>query len=381
MDFGWTEEQVKLREEARAYAAAALGDHTAQDDEEGRFPREKWDRLASWGLLGLTVPEELGGAGLDPMTGLLVTEGLAEGCPDTGLMFSAVVQAWVIIPTFLRFATTEQRERHLPGLIDGSVIAALAITEPDSGSDAFAMRTSAERADGGWRLRGSKTWITNAPVADLAICFARTGAGVALGGVSAFLLETVRDGVSLSAPIATQGLRTAPLGDVGLDDVLVPESDMLGAPGSGLAVFNEAMEWERSYVMAVYLGMLERQLAKACAYARQRHAFGGPISKLAPVAEKLVDMRLRLDTARLLLYRACWSKAQGRSALGNSSMAKLWVAECAVANSLDAIQVHGALGYASEAGVERDLRDAVGARIHSGTSELQKVMIARSMNL
>jgi alkylation response protein AidB-like acyl-CoA dehydrogenase len=381
MDFGWTEEQVKLREGARAYAAAALGDHTARDDEQERFPREKWDRLASWGLLGLTVPEELGGAGLDPMTGLLVTEGLAEGCPDTGLMFSAVVQAWVIIPTFLRFATSEQRARHLPGLIDGSVIAALAVTEPDSGSDAFAMRTSAERVADGWRLRGSKTWITNAPVADLAICFARTGPGVSLGGVSAFLVTTDRDGVSLGAPLSTQGLRTAPLGEIGLDDVLLAESDLLGGAGSGLAVFSEAMEWERSYGMAAYLGMLERQLRNACTYARTRRAFGTPISKHSPVADKLVDMRLRLDTARLLLYRACWSKAQGRSTLGESAMAKLWVGECAVANSLDAIQVHGALGYASDAGVERDLRDAVGARIHSGTSELQKVMIARSMNL
>jgi alkylation response protein AidB-like acyl-CoA dehydrogenase len=133
--------------------------------------------------------------------------------------------------------------------------------------------------------------------------------------------------------------------------------------------------------MAVYVGMLERQLATACAYARQRQAFGSALAKLPPVADKLVEMRVRLETARLLLYRACWSKAQGRSALGDSSMAKLWVAECAVANSLEAIQVHGALGYASEAGVERDLRDAVGARIHSGTSELQKVMIARSMRL
>jgi alkylation response protein AidB-like acyl-CoA dehydrogenase len=133
--------------------------------------------------------------------------------------------------------------------------------------------------------------------------------------------------------------------------------------------------------MVVYLGMLERQLRNACTYARNRRAFGTPISAHPPVADKLVDMRLRLDTARLLLYRACWSKAQGRSALGESAMAKLWTAECAVANSLDAIQVHGALGYASDAGVERDLRDAVGARIHSGTSELQKVMIARSMNL
>ncbi|MGK5110407.1 acyl-CoA dehydrogenase family protein [Geodermatophilus sp. CPCC 205506] len=381
MDFDWSDEQLKLRQEALSFGAAALAEHVERDDRDGRFPREKWDALGSWGLFGLTVPEEHGGSGLDPMTALAVTEGLAEGCPDSGLVFSAIVQTWVLVPTFMRFATDEQRNRYLPGLVSGSLIGALAVTEPDSGSDAFAMKTRADPVDGGWRLRGSKTYITNAPVADLVICFARTGEGGAMGGVSAFLLETGARGVTLGPPLETQGLRTAPLGEIGLDDVLLSDESVLGRPGFGLAVFNEAMEWERSFVMSLYVGVLERQLKTACAYARRRQAFGGAISKQQSVADTLVDMRVRLETSRLLLYRACWLKAQGRSVLEHSSMAKLWVAECAVANSLDAIQVHGALGYATEAGIERDLRDAVGARIHSGTSQLQKVMIARSMQL
>jgi alkylation response protein AidB-like acyl-CoA dehydrogenase len=381
VDFAWTEEQLRLRAEAQTFAQKALAEGTDVDDRDGRFPNAKWDELGSWGFFGLSVPERLGGRGLDPMTALFVTEGLCEACPDTGLMFSAVVQGGVIVPTLLRFATEEQRRRYLPGLIDGSTVGALAVTEPDSGSDAFAMKSSADPVEGGWRLHGSKTYITNAPIADLIIYFARTGSGGSLGGVSAFLVEADADGVDTRQTIETVGLRTAPLGEVILDHVFVPDRHMLGKVGFGLAVFNEAMEWERSFVMAVYVGMLERQLRDACVYSRERHAFGSPLSRLQLVADKLVQMRVRLETARLLLYRACWVKAQGKPALGETAMAKFWIGECAVASSLDAVQIRGASGYRSGTDAERDLRNAVGARIHSGTSDLQKIMIGRSMNL
>ena len=379
MDFGWTPEQLELRTEAIAFARRVLDEDVDADDRDGRFPAEKWDKLASWGFFGLSVPSELGGAGLDLMSALLVTEGLGVGCSDGGLLFSASVQAWVVLPTFLRFATEEQQRRHLPGLLDGSVIGALAVTEPESGSDAFAMKTVAERVEGGWRLRGSKLFITNAPVADLVICFARTGAGTL--GISAFLVETRTDGVKRGVAMPAQGLRTAPIGELAFEDVFLPEASAFGKPGFGLSIFNEAMEWERSFATAIYVGMLERQLEAACSYARQRRAFGSPISSHQAVSSKLVEMRLRLETARLLLYRACWLKAGGRPAMADAAMAKLWLSECAVASGLDAIQVHGAYGYMTESGVERGLRDAVGARIHSGTSEIQRLIIARSMKL
>lgn len=314
------------------------------------------------------------------MTALLVTEGLGVGCSDTGLLFSATVQAWVIIPTVLRFASEEQQRRYLPGLIDGSIIGALAMTEPESGSDAFAMKTAAERVEGGWRLHGSKTYITNAPVAQLLMCFARTGTGT-LGGISAFLVDADAGGVKRGSAMPAQGLRTAPIGELALEDVFLRDSAVLGKPGHGLAVFNEAMEWERSFATGIYVGMLERQLDEASAYARQRRAFGESISSFQSVSNKLVEMKLRLETARLLLHRACWLKAEGRPVSTESAMAKLWLSECAVASSLDAIQVHGAYGYMAESGVERALRDAVGTRIHSGTSEIQRMLIARGLRL
>jgi alkylation response protein AidB-like acyl-CoA dehydrogenase len=380
MDLGWTDEQLELRAQAAAFARKVLDEGVEADDRAGRFPAEKWEKLASWGFFGLSAPSGLGGSGLDPMTALCVTEGLGVGCSDTGLLFSATVQAWVIIPTVLRFASEEQQRRYLPGLMDGSIIGALAMTEPESGSDAFAMKTAAEPVEDGWRLHGSKTYITNAPVAQLLICFARTGAG-ALGGVSAFLVDTDTGGVKRGSAMPAQGLRTAPIGELAFEDVFLPESSVLGKPGLGLAIFNEAMEWERSFATGVYVGMLERQLDEAIAYARQRQAFGAPISGLQSVSNKLVEMKLRLETARLLLYQACWRKAQGRPMSTEAAMAKLWLSECAVASSLDAIQVHGAYGYMAESGVERALRDAVGTRIHSGTSEIQRVLIARSLKL
>ena len=382
MDLDWSAEQLELRADTVAFARAKLNHDVEGDDRAGRFPTEKWNELASWGFFRLAVSEELGGAGLDRMTALLVTEGLGEGCLDGGLVFSAVVQAWVIVPVLLRFGTEQQKGRHLPGLMSGSTIGALAITESDSGSDAFAMRTRAERAeDGGWRLHGSKTFATNGPIADLIVCFAMTSAGGSLGGTSAFLLPTDQEGVVLGPPMETQGLRTAPIGEVALNDVWLATDAVLGREGFGLGIFNEAMEWERSFAMAPYVGVLVRQLENACRYARERQAFGSRISSFQAVADTLVEMRLRLETARLLLYQAAWAKANGKPALAQTAMAKLWVSECAVASSLDAIQLHGGYGYVSETGVERDLRNAVGARIHSGTSQMQRVIIARSMTL
>ncbi len=382
MDLEWSAEQLELRAEAVTFARAKLNHDVTGDDRAGRFPTEKWNDLAGWGFFGLAAPEDLGGAGLDRMTALLVTEGLGEGCIDGGLVFSAVVQAWVIVPVLLRFGSEQQKRRYLPGLMSGSTVGALAITEADSGSDAFAMRTRAERsADGGWLLRGSKTFTTNGPIADLIVCFARTGAGGSLGGTTAFLLQTDQAGVDVGPPMETQGLRTAPIGEIALTDVRVAEDAVLGREGFGLGVFNEAMEWERSFAMAPYVGMLARQLENACRYARERQAFGSRISSYQAVADPLVEMRLRLETAQLLLYKAAWAKANGKPALAQTAMAKLWISECAVASSLDAIQVHGGYGYVSETGVERDLRNAVGARIHSGTSQMQRVIVARSMTL
>jgi alkylation response protein AidB-like acyl-CoA dehydrogenase len=381
MEFEWSEDQLDLRAQAVAFGRGALDDGVQEDDREGRFPAEKWKRLAEWGYFGLCVPSELGGAGVDVLSGLLVTEGLGEGCGDCGLLFSAAVQAWVVIRSLLAFGTDEQQRHYLPGLLDGSTIGALAITEPDSGSDAFAMRTRAEQVEGGWRLRGQKALITNGPVADLVVCFALSGPGGALGGSTVFLVETATAGVERGPAQSKMGLRTSPLGDIYLDDAQVPASAVLGKPGGGLIIFNEALEWERIWPMALHIGIMERELDQTRAYARRRKAFGAPIARHQAIEYRIVDMKLRLEAGRLLLYRAAWLKQHAKASSADAAMAKLWLSESALANSLDALHVHGGYGFMTEFGVERAVRDAVGSRLYSGTSEMQRAIVARGLGL
>jgi len=380
VDFVWPQESLTLRSEAVAFGES-LNAGVIDDDRAGRFPAEKWQRLGAWGYFGLRVPSEYGGAAIDPLSGLLVAEGLGQGCHDGGLVFSAGVQAWVLTSGLLRFGSEEQKRRYLPGLAAGTTIGALAITEPDSGSDAFAMRTRATAGSDGWLLSGRKAFITNGPAADLVISFAATGEGGALGGITAFLVETDSPGVERTPPQGKMGLRTSPLGDLVFDEAAVPEDSVLGEVGGGALVFNELMEWERIWPTASQVGALQRDLDLARSYAKHRKAFGAPIASFQSVANRIVDMKVRLEAGRLLVYRAAHEKAAGRSATAESALAKLWVSESAVESSLDAIQVHGGLGYMTEAGIERRLRDAVGSRIYSGTSEMQRAVLGRSMGL
>ncbi len=380
MDFEWDNESLSLRSAALEFGKS-LNVGTIDDDRAGRFPAEKWSRLAEWGYFGLCVPKEFGGAGADPMTGLLVTEALGQSCDDGGLLFSAGVQAWAVIPTVVKYGTDEQKRRYLPALMDGHVIGALAISEPEAGSDAFAMRTRGTAVDGGWSVAGRKTMITNGPAADVVLCFAVTGDGNVLGGISALLVDTATEGVECSRSMEKMGLRTSPLGDVVFEDAFVPAQQTLGKVGAGLLIFNDTLESERIWLSALHLGAMQRDLDQAREYARERKTFGAPIASYQSVANRIVDMQVRLETARLLTYRAAWVKVRRGRALAESAMAKLWASEVAVSSSLDLLQVHGGYGYMTEAGVERRVRDAVGSRIYSGTSEMQRVVLSRALGL
>lgn len=380
MEFEWSEEQLGLRAAAVEFGRA-LNEGVQEDDREARFPVEKWQKVADWGYFGLCVPEAFGGAGVDSLSGLVVTEGFAEGCVDGGLLFSAAVQASVVIRALLSFGTEEQQRCHLPGLMNGTSIGAFAITEPGSGSDAFAMRTRAEQVADGWRLSGQKSLVSNGPLADMAICFASTGKGGALGGASAFIIDTSSAGFERGPSQAKMGLRTSPLGDMYLDEVFAPEDSVLGDVGRGVMVFNEVLEWERIWQMALQVGTMQRELDQTRLYARQRSSFGVPISRHQAVAHRMVDMKLRLEGGRLLVYRAAWRKTRGESSPADAAMAKLWLSEGAVANSLDALHLRGGYGFLSEFGVERVARDAVASRLYSGTSEMQRAVVARGMGL
>jgi alkylation response protein AidB-like acyl-CoA dehydrogenase len=243
------------------------------------------------------------------------------------------------------------------------------------------MRTRAERQGDSYLLNGTKLYITNAPVADVVLVFAADPGKPKMAGISAFLVEKGTPGFSVARGLDKMGLRTSPMGEVVLTDCLVPAENRLGKEGAGMAIFNSSMAWERSCILASALGAMQRQLEACVEYARVRKQFGQSIGKFQAVADKVAGMYLRLEAARLLVYQAAWLGQQGKSVLAEAAAAKLFTSEAWVASSLDAIQIHGAYGYMKESGIERDLRDAIAGTIYSGTSEIQRVILARMLGL
>jgi alkylation response protein AidB-like acyl-CoA dehydrogenase len=281
----------------------------------------------------------------------------------------------------LTFGSEEQKQQYLPRLCSGEMLAADAVTEEGAGSDAFAMTTSANRTDRGYVLNGRKSFIGMAPLADLALVFAKTDPAAGSWGVSAFLVEKDTPGFTTTPLLSKSGLRTIPMAGYELNNCEVPASSRLGAEGIGMSLFNHTMEWERSFILASHVGAMARQLDECVAYARTRQQFNTPIADFQAVSHRIAEMKVRLETARLLLYKLAWMKSQSRPAALEASIAKLHISESFVHSSLDAVRTHGARGYVSEPGVERDLRDAVGGVIYAGTSDIQRNVIARMLGL
>jgi alkylation response protein AidB-like acyl-CoA dehydrogenase len=381
MDFSLSAEQEEFKEAAVAFARRELDQDLATREEAGQFPRQAWCACARFGIQGLPVPTELGGGGADMLTTVLVMEALGYGCHDNGLIFSLNAQMWSLQLPLVKFGTSAQQRAYLPGLVSGDLIGVHAMTEPDSGSDAFGMRTRAERQGDHYVLNGTKMYITNAPVSDVVLVFASDPGQPRLAGISAFLVEKGTPGFTVTRSLEKMGLRTSPMGEVVLDGCVVPAGNRLGPEGAGMAIFNSSMTWERSCILASAVGVMQRQLESCVGYARERRQFGQPIGKFQAVSGKMADMYLRLEAARLLVYQAAWLGQQGKPALAEAAAAKLFTSEAWVASSLDAIQVHGAYGYMKESGIERDLRDAVASTIYSGTSEIQRVILARMLGL
>lgn len=381
MNFTWTSEQQAFRQSVIEFARRALRDDLQRRDAGAEFSRDLWQACADFGVQGLPFPESYGGGGQDIPTTILAMEALGYGCPDNGLLFALAAQMWSVQMPIFRFGTEEQKRRYLPRLCSGEWIGAHGMSEPDSGSDAFALRTSARRDGDGWVLNGSKTFVSEAPVADLFLVFATVGPELGALGLCGFLIEKTTPGLSVSAPISKMGLRTSPMGEVVLQDCRVGAGSMLGREGRGATVFNDSMEWERGCILASNIGMLERQLEDTVRYSRERRQFGHPIKDFQAVSHRVVDMKVRLEAARLLLYRAAFAKSEDREPGIHAAIAKLFLSEAAVQSALDAVQLRGGYGYATEYGVERDLRDAVGGTLYSGTSAIQRNLIARSLGL
>jgi alkylation response protein AidB-like acyl-CoA dehydrogenase len=328
------------------------------------------------------VDEEYGGSGLDPLSCAIALEALGYGCTDGGLVFSLCAHLLsCVVPVWLH-GNEEQKKKYLPGLCDGSIIGVHAMTEPGSGSDAFALRTKAEPDGDGFRINGTKTFISNGPVANLVIVFAMTDAKKGYhGGVTAFLVDTTTEGFQAGKKFDKLGLRTSPTGEIAFDDLYAPAHSILGSVGGGSVLFTHAMSWERICLFAAHVGTMERLLEQSISYARTRTQFGQTIGKFQAISHRIADMKTQLEAARLLTYQSAWRLGRVRDSSMDASMTKLFVSENLVSAALATVQIHGGYGYMAETEVERYLRDAIGCTIYSGTSEMQRNIIARWLGL
>ncbi len=376
-----TDEQRRLQESAIAFARQALAYDMVEADAAEQFNHDAWRQCAEFGVLGMPIPEEHGGLGLGLSALLAVMEGLGYSTRDQGLLFSLNAHLWTNSIPILQYGTEAQRKAYLPGLCDGTRIGANAASEPDAGSDIFSMRTRAVRDGDAYVVTGTKMFVTNATVADLIVAYATIDPALGAMGITAFIIERDRPGVSISRKLHKMGLRTSPMAEVVFDECRVPVTHRLGREGRGVEVFECSMEWERGSILASCLGVMRRQLEECIRHARERKQFGRPIGKNQSVANRIVDMKVRLETCRPLVYQIGVLKDREQPAMLEAAMAKLYVSQCFVQSSLDAVQIFGGYGYMTEQQVERDLRDAVGSGLYSGTSEIQRNLIAKGLGL
>lgn len=345
------------------------------------FDRADWLQLGRIGLLGACLPAEYGGGGLGALDTAVVVEAFGRACRDTGLVFAAGAHLFACAMPVAEFGAEELKKRLLPDLAAGRSIAGNAMTEPESGSDVSRLRVSADEVPGGHLLNGTKSFVSNGPVADVLVTYATSDPAAGHLGQTAFVVETGAPGVQLGPPFGKMGLSSCSAGEVVFEDCFVPDEQVLGAPGMGATIFQASMSWERACLFAGYVGLMDRLLAECTRFARDRRQSGRRIADFQAVSHRIVDMKLRLDGARLLLHRACWEMDTGGRATLAVALAKLAVSEGAVASALDAVRVFGGRGYLAELGVEAALRDAVPSVLFSGTSDLQKEIAAKELGL
>ena len=377
MDLGLSPEQREIQGLAREFARAEIDPHAAAWDRERRFPTELFRKLGEIGLMGVCVPQELGGAGADFISYVLVLEELSRA--DAGVGVTVAVHTSAATLPIVAFGSREQRERFVPPLARGEVIGAFALTEPESGSDAASLRTHATREPGGgWRIDGAKQWITNGGAAGTFIVFARSDPATSgARGISAFLLDAAH--VEVGRHTEKLGLNSSSTVDIVLDGARVPDNRLLHDEGKGFAVAMATLDGGRIGIAAQAVGIARAAYEVARAYALERRQFGRRIADFQAIQWKLADMATEIDAARLLVLRAAWRKQQGLSHTVEGAQAKLFASEMARRQTAEAIQVLGGYGYTKEFPVERYYRDAKITEIYEGTSEIQRLVIARGL--
>ncbi len=376
----WTDEQKSLRKSLNQHFEALNAGHL-EDDAANRFNREKWQLIRDAGVIRIPFAEEWGGLGHDVLTLVYVLENLGYGCRDTGLLFALATQVVSAAIPLQKFGSDDLKERFLSRLINGEIISAHAISEPNAGSDATAMITTATEDGDAYILDGKKIWITSGPLADIVTVYAKTGTEGGAAGITAFLVPTDTPGFHVGEPIEKLGLNTCPFCELEFRDCRVPKENMLGKPGAGFFILEHVMNYEILCIFMMMVGEMQERMERCIKWAKTRQAFGQSIGSNQYVAGKIVDMKIGLENSRKHLYDTARRFARGRNVTTEISMAKLITSEANLASALSAIQIFGARGYTREYGLEKGLRDAVGAPIYSGTNETQRVRIASMLGL
>jgi alkylation response protein AidB-like acyl-CoA dehydrogenase len=376
MDFELSDEQRELKDRAVEFADREVAPRAADLDREDRVPFETLAKMSNAGFMGLCVPEEYGGSGADFLSYCLLIEELSRADAGVGVTLAVHTSAGTI--PIVMFGTEEQKARWVPPLARGERIGCFALTEPETGSDASAIGTRAERVDGGYRVFGHKQWVTNGRIAGTMILFARVEGG-ARDGVTAFVVSMDAGGISFGAHAQKMGVISATTDDVLFDEVFVPEEDRLGEEGKGLRVALGTLDTGRIGIAAQALGIAEAAFRYATHYAAQRTTFGKPIAEHQAIAFKLADMQTKIRAARLLVYEAAWMKGKGERHTEAGARAKLYASQVANEVTYEAVQVLGGRGYMKDHPVERYYRDARVTEIYEGTSEIQRLVISRTI--
>ncbi len=377
VDFSLSEELLAMRAHVRQFARAEIAPLAAELDAEPRFPRDTLAKMGELGLLGVLTPEDYGGAGLDTLSYVVLLEEIAAADASHATIMS--VTNGLPQTMLLRYGSDEQKRRYLPRLASGEWIGAFCLSEPHAGSDAVAMTTRAQRVEGGYRLNGTKAWITGGGEADLYLVMAKTDPAAGARGVSCFLVEGGTPGMSFGRPERKLGQHAAITTTVTFDDCVVPETALLGPEGQGFVIAMASLDGGRIGIAALAVGVARAAFEAARDYANERTAFGRPIRRFQAVGFSLADMDTQIEAARMLTYRAAWLKDRGYRVTREAAQAKLFASEAAARITHDAIQVFGGYGYTKDYPVERYFRDARVTEIYEGTSEIQRMVIERQI--
>ncbi len=377
MHFELSDEQKLVQKTAADFARNEVLPKAAEIDRNHRHPKELVARMAELGLLGIAVPEEWGGAGIDTIAYVLALEEISRACASTGVIMS--VNNSLVCDPILKFGSDAQKKEWLVPLASGKKLGCFALSEPEAGTDSAAQKTTSKKVGNEWVLNGVKNWITNGPVADFCVLFTMTDASKGNKGITAFILPMDTKGVRCGPPDKKLGIRGSQSCQIFLDDVHLPEENLLGEVGQGFKVAMSTLDGGRIGIAAQALGIARASLEDALAYAAERKTFGKPIAQHQAIQFKLADMATELDAARLLTWRAATLKDQGVRHSLESSMAKVFASEVANRAAKEAVQIFGGNGYVEDFPVERHFRDAKITEIYEGTSEVQRLVIAANL--